>query len=219
MINQKKFLKIKTEISKKNSNTVLVAVSKKQSVEKIRELYLLGQRVFAENYVQELIKKSDLLKDLKIKWHFIGPLQTNKVNKIVGEVDLIHSVESIKLAEKINQMAAEKNIKQDILIQINIANEKTKKGISPEKIGYLLDSISKLKNICIKGFMLMPPLSDKAEESRAFFSQGAKLLLEHQKRIKTLKYLSMGTTQDYNIALEEGSTHIRVGEAIFGKRE
>lgn len=203
----------------------IVAVSKKQSVKKIKLLYSLGQRDFAENYVQEALEKQAQLKELNINWHFIGHLQTNKVKDVVGHFDLIHSVDSVKLAEKINQIAKEKNIAQRILIQLNIANEKTKGGFDVDDVADLKNSllyqnivkIKLLTNIKICGFMCMPPLD---QDSKKYFSlnQHVANFFVEQKILDLKPELSMGTSTDYRLALECGSTIIRLGTTLFGER-
>lgn len=195
------------------SEILLLAVSKKQPLEKIKSMIELGQWEFGENYVQEFLEKKELLKDKNIKWHLIGPLQSNKVSKIVGEASLIHSVDSFKLAKIISEKAQEKGIAQDILLQINVSNEASKSGMDIDQSDVFFEQTSSLSHIQIRGLMTMPPFTDNSENSRKYF----KFLKKLSEKYK-LKELSMGTTQDFEVAIQEGATIIRVGEALFGPR-
>lgn len=203
------------------SNAKLLCVTKTIDISRIKEAYDIGYKEFGENKVQELLdKKEKMPKD--INWHLIGHLQTNKVNKIVGEVSLIHSVDSIKLLKKINNRAYDLGISQDILLQVNISKEDTKSGFYKEELEEVLKEANDLNSIKIRGFMTMAPYSENPENIRWVFKE---LKKEFDKfsdlsynNIK-LDYLSMGMTNDYKIALEEGANIIRVGSKIFGKRE
>jgi pyridoxal phosphate enzyme (YggS family) len=198
----------------RNENDVsLLAVSKKQPITKIETMVSLGQKSFGENYVQEFLEKKELLKNKNIEWHLIGPLQSNKVTKVIGEVKLIHSVDNLKLAKVISEKAKEKNITQSILLQINTANEASKSGMGLDQSDDFFKEVSTFSNIRIEGLMTMPPLADNAEDSRKYF----KILKNLSEKYK-LKELSMGTTQDFEVAIQEGATIIRVGEALFGPR-
>ncbi len=193
----------------KNTNTKLIAVSKTQSIENIQKVYNAGIKDFGENKVQELLSKIDKLpKD--IRWHMIGHLQTNKVKDIIDKVYLIHSVDSIKLANKINKEAKKKNIKVNVLLEINIANEPSKYGFKNNEIEDAIDYIKSLDNINIKGFMCIAP---KNENNQTYFKQ-----MNHLKKQYNYDILSMGMSNDYKIALKEKSTYIRIGTKIFGPR-
>lgn len=212
--------KIKASCLKNHRNEseiLLLAVSKKQPIEKIKKMFELGQVNFAENYVQEFLEKKETLNNEKIKWHMIGPLQTNKVSKIVGEVDLIHSVDNLKLAKSISEKSKEKNVVQKILVQINVASESSKSGIDQKNARELISEILKLPHIKVVGLMTMPPLAEKPEESRIHFEKLRKIRDDF--RDLGLTELSMGTTQDFEVAIEEGATIIRIGEALFGPRD
>lgn len=198
-----------------------LAVSKLQPVTKIRQLYAHGQRLFAENFVQELMEKQEQLRSLKdIEWHFIGRLQKNKVNHVVSKVKLIHSVDSLELATKINSRAKELNICQEILLQINTANESTKAGLVQENILADWAEYQKLNHVGIRGLMSMPPMVETAEDNRKYF----RILYQLQEQLnlqnpkQKLDLLSMGTSQDYQIALEEGAGLVRLGTQLFGER-
>ena len=189
-----------------NNKCTLIAVSKTKSVDMIREVYDLGVRDFGENKVQELLSKMPLLPS-DINWHMIGHLQTNKVKDIVGKVKLIHSVDSIKLAQEINKQSIKKGIVSDILIEINIANEESKYGFKDEEVSEAVKLISNLSNVKLLGFMCVAPYQEDGELNRIYFKTKYKLDI-----------LSMGMSGDYRVAIEEGSSYIRVGTLIFGKR-
>jgi PLP dependent protein len=198
----------------------LIAVSKTQPLEKIKEAYDCGQRVFGENRAQEMAAKYDALpKD--IAWHMIGHLQTNKVKYIAPFVGLIHSVDSLKLLEEINRQATKVSRVIPCLLQVHIAAEETKFGFSPEEV---LEVFTKgtwkdLKNVQITGLMGMATFTDDGEQIRREFRTLKKLFDEVRALVPgAVKDLSMGMSNDYRIALDEGSTMVRVGTAIFGSR-
>ena len=203
-----------------NSNVTLIAVSKTKPVSDIEEAYTTGIRDYGENKVQELDEKYPVLpKD--IKWHLIGHLQTNKVKYIVDKVHLIHSVDSYKLAEQIEKEAVKHNTEVNILIQVNVANEDTKFGLQYDDTIDEIKKISKLEHVHIKGLMTIAPFVENPEENRIHFRR----LRELSDTIKSLhlknvdmKELSMGMTNDYEVAIEEGATLVRVGTGIFGNR-
>ena len=196
-----------------NTNTKLIAVSKTHPIDKIKEIYNEGIRDFGENKVQEILSKIDKLPS-DIRWHMIGHLQTNKVKDIIDKVYLIHSADSIKLANTIDKEAKKKNIKVNILLEINIANEETKYGFSINELDNSIKEISKLENTNIKGFMTVAPYTNNPEENRKYFKQMKELLNKYNYEI-----LSMGMSNDYKIAIEEGSTYVRIGTKIFGERD
>lgn len=195
-----------------NTNTQLIAVSKTQPISIIKEAYNTGILDFGENKVQELLEKIDKLPN-NIRWHMIGHLQTNKVKDIIDKVYLIHSVDTIKLAKVIDKVAKNKNIKVNILLEINIANEESKYGFKIEEINNAIKEINNLSNINIKGFMCIAPNTTNSENNRIYFKQMKDLADKYNYKI-----LSMGMSNDYKIAIEEKSTYIRIGTKIFGKR-
>ncbi len=199
----------------------IIAVSKTFSSDKIKEAFNCGLDNFGENYVQEMVKKQEELKDLNIKWHFIGHLQKNKVKYIVGRIEYLHSLDSIKLAEILNKRYENQNKKLKCLIQINIGKESTKSGIFPEQIDEFFEKIVNFRNLLIKGFMCIPPFSIYKEESRKYFREMKKIFDKYQ-NLKTesidICELSMGMSKDYEIAIEEGATMVRIGTLIFGER-
>ena len=182
--------------------------------------YDAGIRVFGENKVQELVGKMDQMpKD--IHWHMIGHLQKNKVKYIVGRVDLIHGVDNEELAEEINKRAEKAGVVQDILIEVNIASEDTKFGVAPDKVKDLYVNIQKLPYVNVRGLMCIAPNVDLPEKNRQHFVNLHKIyvdimgLLGHNNRVDVM---SMGMTGDYQVAIEEGATMVRVGTGIFGSR-
>lgn len=199
----------------------LIAVSKTKPVEMLQEAYGYGCRDFGENKVQELLDKYEAMpKD--IRWHMIGHLQRNKVKYIVDKVYLIHSVDSLRLAEEISKEAGKKNVCVNILVEVNVANEETKFGTTCEEVKQLVQDIAKLPNICVKGLMTIAPFVENAEKNRPIFSKLKKISVdimgENIDNI-TMENLSMGMTGDYAVAVSEGATIVRVGTGIFGERQ
>jgi hypothetical protein len=214
---------IKRECEKAGRNedeVTLIAVSKTKPVEMLQEAYDYGCRDFGENKVQELLDKYEILpKD--IRWHMIGHLQTNKVKYIVDKVYLIHSVDSLRLAQEISREAVKKNVSVDILIEVNVAGEETKFGTTCGEVKELVREISKLPNVCIKGLMTIAPFVENAEENRVYFSKLRELAVDiDSENIDnvSMKFLSMGMTGDYPVAVSEGAAYVRVGTGIFGAR-
>ncbi len=203
------------------SEITLIAVSKTKPLELLQEAYDAGARHFGENKVQELCDKVGLLPS-SIHWHMIGHLQRNKVKYIVDNVTLIHSVDSYRLAEQIDLEAKKKGVQVDILIEVNIAKEESKFGVIAEEVLPLIQEISNLSSVHVKGLMTVAPYTEKAEENRPFFQKMHQLYVDiKQKNIDnvSMEVLSMGMTGDYEIAIEEGATMIRVGTGIFGERD
>lgn len=202
-------------------NVTLVAVSKTKPLEDIKEAYNLGIRDFGENKVQELVYKMDNLCCDDIKWHLIGHLQRNKVKYIVGRVYLIHSLDNIGLLEEIEKQYKSKNEIAQVLIQINIGKEESKSGIYVENLGELIEACENCTNVKVKGLMTIIPKGDD-ESCRRYFKETKKIfdnLKERKFKNLEMKYLSMGMTGDYKIAIEEGANIIRIGQGIFGKRD
>ena len=204
----KKILKESNEIS-------LIAVSKKKSIEHINHAYEIGIRNFGENYAQELEEKVKQLSYKEIVWHFIGPLQSNKAKSIAANAHWIHSLDREKISNKINTECGNLNKKINGCIQVNISEEQSKSGLRPKELLDYADHIKSLENIDLKGIMVLPSLSGDVNE------QMIKSKKLHEKLIKShpnAKYLSMGTTNDFESAIKFGSNMIRIGELIFGKR-
>ncbi|HEU4633485.1 MAG TPA: YggS family pyridoxal phosphate-dependent enzyme [Flavisolibacter sp.] len=216
------FLEIKKELQEKK--VVLVAVSKTKPAEDIMGLYQLGQRDFGENYVQELVEKQAQLPG-DIRWHFIGHLQTNKVKYISSFVHLIHGVDSFKLLKEINKQAQKAGRVIDVLLQVHIAQEETKFGLDEHELHEILDNpaaLQELKNVNIAGLMGMASFSDDEIGIRGEFDY-LKILFDRytHHRAPNVKFqtLSMGMSADYKIAVEEGSTMVRIGSLLFGTRD
>lgn len=202
------------EIKKEIGDITLVAVSKTKSNEDIMKAYNLGIRDFGENYVQELIGKMDSLPS-DIRWHMIGHLQTNKVKDIIKRnIYLIESVDSIKLATVINKEAIKNNKTVNILIEVNIVNDPNKTGCKLEELDNLINYVKELSNVKLLGLMAIGPITDNNELIRKYFHD-MKLLKEKYK----LELLSMGMSHDYKIAIDEGTSIIRIGTKIFGERQ
>ena len=205
---------------RKREDVTLIAVSKTKPVSMIHELLPLGVRDFGENKVQELTEKEELLpKD--IRWHMIGHLQRNKVKYVVGKACMIHSVDSLRLAEEISKEALKKQISVPILVEVNVAGEESKFGVSVQEAPFLVEQICRLPGIEVKGLMTIAPYVEDPEENRIVFRNLRKLSVDiGGKNIDnvTMDILSMGMTGDYEVAIEEGATHVRVGTGIFGER-
>lgn len=194
-------------------NQHLLAVSKLQTIEKITALYQQGQKDFAENYIQEALDKIGKLKGLQIAWHLIGPIQKNKVKFLKKNFEYIHSIDSLGLAEKISDKALEINYQQKIFIQVNLSEEVTKSGFDLQSFKAAWPAMKELKGLQIVGLMTMPPLENEPERNRKFFQELKKL-----GQSVNLNEFSMGTSHDYQVALEEGATWIRLGTILFGER-
>jgi len=207
-----------------NANVKIVAVSKTHPAEMIKIAYEADQRLFGENKVQEMVSKYEQLKDLDIKWHLIGHLQTNKVKYIISFVDMIHSVDSLKLLKEINRLAEKGSLVINCLLQFYIAKEETKFGLDYSEAEEILNSneFKEMKNVRICGVMGMASFSDNMELVRNEFRELKqifdKLKQNHFSHSEAFCELSMGMSSDWKIAVEEGSTIIRVGSNIFGNR-
>ena len=202
------------------SEVTLIAVSKTKPAEVLKEAYDLGIRVFGENKVQELTEKYEVLpKD--IRWHMIGHLQTNKVKYIADKVELIHSVDSLKLAETIEKEAAKRNRTIDILVEVNVAEEESKFGLKVEEVIPFIEKVAGFSHINVRGLMTIAPFVENPEKNRSVFADLRKLSVDiMEKNIDNVNVsiLSMGMTNDYEVAIEEGATMVRVGTGIFGAR-
>ena len=201
-------------------DVTLIAVSKTKPLPMLQEAYEAGSRNFGENKVQEIMDKYPNLPS-DIRWHMIGHLQRNKVKYIIDKVALIHSVDSLRLANEISNQAQKKQVDVDILIEVNIAGEESKFGTSREEVFQLVEEIAKLPNIFIKGLMTIAPFVANPEDKRKYFRQIRELSVDlMNKNIDnvTMSVLSMGMTGDYMVAIEEGATMVRVGTGIFGER-
>ena len=203
------------------NEVTLIAVSKTKPMEMIEEAYSAGKRDFGENKAQEMKEKHDALPD-DIKWHFIGHLQTNKVKYVVGRAFLIHSVDSLHLAQAIEAEGKKKDVISHILIEVNVAQEESKYGLKTEETLELVEQIAQMPHIKIEGLMTIAPFVDDPEENRDIFQKLRELSVDiDSKNIDnvSMSVLSMGMTNDYEVAIEEGATCVRVGTGIFGARD
>lgn len=201
-------------------DVTLIAVSKTKPVSAIWEAYEAGIRDFGENKVQELMEKIPALPS-DIRWHMIGHLQRNKVKYLVGRVALIHSVDSLRLAEEISRESLRKGVETDLLMEVNIAGEESKYGIVPSDAALLAESIAALPAVRLKGLMTVAPYVESPEKNRLYFQKLRELSVDiSRKNIDnvSMNVLSMGMTGDYGIAVEEGAVYVRVGTGIFGER-
>lgn len=201
------------------ADVALMAVSKVHPVEAIMEAYAAGQRLFGENRVQEFQLKSERLEHLaNAQFHLIGPLQSNKTNKAAELFDAIDAVDSFKIAHRLNIAASALGKKLPVLIEVKLSHEETKHGLAPEDLSALLDAVEELPSIEAVGLMTVPPWSEDAETVRPYFRELRRLRDAAQRTHPALTQLSMGMTNDFAVAIEEGSTCVRIGTAIFGKR-
>jgi len=200
-------------------DVVLIAASKGVGVDRLKEGLSAGVRVFGESKVQDALPKLQALGD-KAEWHFIGHLQSNKVKYVVGAFTLIHSVDSIELSEEINRRAEKMGIIQDVLLEVNVSGERRKFGVMPDNVITITKAFSKLRHVSLRGFMTVPPYSDNPEEARPYF----RMLREIRDNVRhtgsvNCGELSMGMSNDFEVAIEEGATMVRIGTALFGTRE
>ena len=201
-----------------NNKISVVGVSKKKSLEDILELYKLGLRDFGENYAQELNEKSLALNSEKIRWHFIGPIQTNKIGLIVKNSYLVHSVDREKVVKKMDLESKKINKIQKMLVQVNISGEASKSGISTGDVGEFVDFVDSFNNLDLVGLMFMPNINqDKSLHIKEIIDSVA-LFEDMKSKKRTMKFLSLGTSSDYKECIKEGSNLIRVGEILFGPR-
>jgi len=198
-------------------SVVLVAVAKTHPAQKIRDLYQAGQRVFAENYVQEGVNKTRELAELGIEWHFIGRIQGNKCADVAANFGWIHSVDRLRIARRLAENAAE-GTKLNIMIQVNIDNEESKSGVLVDELPELVAQIRQLDRICLRGLMAIPRAEKDFERQRHAFSRLRELRDRLNDDGANLDSLSMGMSNDLEAAIAEGATHVRVGTALFGPR-
>ena len=208
---------LKLASSGQNTNIQLLAVSKGQDEKKIEEVFEVGQKLFGENYVQEAIEKQKKLVHLDIKWHFIGPIQSNKCKLIAENFSWVHSVDRIKVANKLNDAISEKSL-INVCIQVNISNEDSKSGLKINEIDSLAEHINTLDKLTLRGLMAIPTNTSDDEILRNEYKQ-LKVIYENlKKKYASVDTLSMGMSNDYLLAIENGSNLVRIGSKIFGKR-
>ena len=218
---EEKIAKACERAKRDRSEVTLIAVSKTKPEVMIEEAYAAGQRDFGENKVQEICRKKELLPE-DIRWDMIGHLQRNKVQQVVNKACLIHSVDSLRLAETISHEAEKKEIKVPVLVEVNVAQEESKFGVTTEETISLVEEIAKLPHIQVRGLMTIAPFVEDPEENRGIFRKLKQLSVDiAAKNINNvnMSVLSMGMTNDYEVAIEEGATMVRVGTGIFGERD
>jgi pyridoxal phosphate enzyme (YggS family) len=198
--------------------TQLIAVSKKFSEELIREAYLSGQKHFGENYVQEATNKIDKLSDLPLEWHFIGPIQSNKTGQIATKFDWVHSVDRLKIAQRLSQARSASGSSLKICLQVNITEEESKQGCSVADLVELAQSVERLPNLEFRGLMTMPRAKASNQDIVDTFRRLAELKNALNQEGLKLDVLSMGMSDDLEIGIQEGATFVRVGRGIFGNR-
>nr|MBQ6242815.1 YggS family pyridoxal phosphate-dependent enzyme [Lachnospiraceae bacterium] len=199
----------------------LIAVSKTKPAEMVAEAYAAGQRLFGENHAQELTAKKPVLPE-DIEWHFIGNLQRNKVKYVVGAAALIHSVNSAALAKEIDRVAGNRGLTQDVLAEINVGGEESKQGADADEARSLVEAVAALPHLRLRGLMTVAPPADDPETVRPIFRRLREMLAEYApltREPELFDQLSMGMTGDFEAAIEEGATYVRIGTAIFGARE
>ncbi|MBI1805302.1 MAG: YggS family pyridoxal phosphate-dependent enzyme [Ignavibacteriae bacterium] len=206
-------------VNRRPEEVTLIAVAKTFTSDKIREVVRAGVSDIGENYVQELHQKQQELADEQIRWHFIGHLQSNKVKHILGSVHLIHSVDSLPLGQEISKRAVQIGRTAGILVEVNTSGETSKYGVSPHEAPDLVGKLLHLPNITVAGLMTIGPFLPDPEQSRPAFRILRQLQQELEGKHVRLPHLSMGMTNDFEVAIEEGSTMIRIGTAIFGRRQ
>ena len=216
---EERFKKACSQANRNPSDITKIAVSKRKGTDSIRKVLETGLDNFGENFAQELAQKSEELKDLNIIWHFIGPIQSNKVKLVAGHANWVHSIDREKIIARLDASCKELNKTMNVCIQVNIDNEESKSGIHPDNLLSLSSVVENYGNLKLRGIMVLPKISNTLEEAervmRKCFALHANLKLAHP----DANILSMGTTSDFESAIQCGSNMIRVGESIFGKRE
>lgn len=214
--------KAAAKVGRDSSDVQLVAVSKRVKPERILEALELGINTFGENYAQEFRDKQRILAsetDNKINWHFIGQIQKNKVKYIVGKADLIHSLDSLSVAQEINKRAKGLGVEVPVLVEVDTGGEESKGGVSSSKLEEFIGELDALPALSVQGLMTMPPYFDNVELSRPYFIKLRETRDSLISKFPGLKELSMGMSGDFEVAIEEGATIVRVGTAIFGERD
>jgi len=200
------------------SSVSLLAVSKTFPSDAVREAYRAGQTAFGENYLQEALEKIDALRDLPLEWHFIGPIQSNKTRAIAENFAWVHSVDRLKVAQRLSEQRPSHMPPLNICLQVNVSGEESKSGVAPHEVSDLAEEIMQLPRLKLRGLMAIPALADNEAQQRQSFAQMRKLLEQLNQQGMELDTLSMGMSHDYAAAIHEGATIVRVGTAIFGVR-
>ncbi|MCP4595194.1 YggS family pyridoxal phosphate-dependent enzyme [Neptuniibacter sp.] len=212
---------IKSSLEKtdrESSSVMLLAVSKTRPAEDLRQAYAEGQRDFGENYLQESLEKITALQDLDISWHFIGPLQSNKTKAVAENFNWMHTVDRLKIAQRLSDQRPSNLPPLNICVQVNISQEQSKSGVLPSELPELIAKISELPNICVRGLMAIPKATENQKEQQQAFARMQTLLTLLQETHPEMDTLSMGMSGDMDAAIAEGSTIVRIGTAIFGAR-
>ena len=204
----------------RDKNSVqLLAVSKRHSIESIQEAYDAGQVAFGENYVQELVEKAKELKELNIKWHFIGPLQSNKTKQIAESASWVHTIDRLKIAQRLNDQRPENLAPLSVCIQVNISDEDTKSGVNNDDVSQLAKQIAEMPRLLLRGLMAIPAPTTDFKKQRETFAKITALKDQLNESGYQLDTLSMGMSNDMEAAIAEGATIVRIGTAIFGARD
>lgn len=210
--------KVAENIGQQPENITLLAASKTNSADRVREAFLAGQTIFGENYLQEALVKITALADLPIEWHFIGPIQSNKTKRIAENFSWVHSIDREKIADRLSKDRPESLPPLQVCLQVNVSGEHNKSGVSPEGVADLAAYISTLPNLTLRGLMTLPELTTASALQRSQFSMLRKAYDDLREKGYKLDTLSMGMSEDMDIAIEEGTTMVRIGTAIFGPR-
>ncbi|MEE4245168.1 MAG: YggS family pyridoxal phosphate-dependent enzyme [Kangiellaceae bacterium] len=212
-------IELESQNNLRDANSVtLLAVSKAQEINKIDEAYLAGQRLFGESYLSEALPKIAALKHRDICWHFIGPIQSNKTKDIAAHFDWVQSVDRVKIARRLNDQRPAELGELNITLQLNLANEPTKQGFTSDQLGDVIEQIIGFDKINLRGFMSIPVKYDDAEKNQRQFEQIAATYRQYQQQLPSIDTLSIGMSGDWRQAIAAGSTMIRLGTALFGKR-
>lgn len=218
---EEKLSTLLTRLNRRRDSVTLVGIAKTKPASLVRSAFEAGLTDIGENYVQELTEKRAALSDLAIRWHFVGHLQSRKAKTVAGAVSLIHSLDSLNLAQALAKALPSENIPQDCLVQVNTGEEESKSGLAPAEVFSFLTRLNDFEKIRVRGLMTLPPFFENPENTRPYFKQLRELRdeINRQGCYRTpLTELSMGMSHDFAVALEEGATIIRVGTAIFGER-
>jgi hypothetical protein len=216
---EERILRACERAGRKRGEVMLLGVSKSQPPEKIRKLFTCGLKSFGENRVQEFLKKYEELEDLSIDWHFIGRLQSNKVKYILDKVSLIHSLDRESLLEELQKRAEKAGKVQHVLIEVNVGCEETKGGVEPSELKGFFEKVLKAQNLKVLGLMCIPPYREDPQEVRPYFRTLRRLKEELEIEFSvSLPHLSMGMSHDFEVAVEEGATIVRIGTLLFGER-
>jgi PLP dependent protein len=203
----------------KNLKVTLIAVSKSQPIDYIEEIINCGQKIFAENYVQEALEKIKALQQHELEWHFIGPIQSNKTKPIAENFDWVQSVDRLKIAERLNEARPENKARLNICLQVNVSGEASKSGVAPDEVEALARQVALLPRLHLRGLMAIPEATQDEGAQRKAFRQLKQLFDQLKQQGHALDTLSMGMSGDFKAAIAEGATHVRIGSALFGERK